>query len=112
MQCIAINRIMFHKIKQVFVTTLLPLIVDLQVFFNRLKDNKPLEGNTNYTISCSGDVFKLQGKIKDAEDGGVIICKAKNKAGEDSRKANLKVNGKCFFFYLLFQVSCMLVLFL
>ncbi|GFT98306.1 obscurin, partial [Nephila pilipes] len=59
-----------------------------------LKDNKPIETNSHLKTSKNGDVYKLEGTIKAVEDAGVFTCKAVNKAGEDSRKATLKISGK------------------
>ncbi|GFT24212.1 obscurin [Trichonephila clavipes] len=65
----------------------------------RLKDNKPIETNSHLKTSKDGDIYKLVGTIKGVEDAGIFTCKAANKAGEDSRKATLKISGKqCFLF--------------
>ncbi|KAG8183020.1 hypothetical protein JTE90_017107 [Oedothorax gibbosus] len=54
------------------------------------KDNKPVE--SHLTASKSGDVYKLEGTAKSVEDAGTFTCKAKNPAGEDSRKSTLKIS--------------------
>ncbi|KFM71227.1 Muscle M-line assembly protein unc-89, partial [Stegodyphus mimosarum] len=57
-----------------------------------LKDSKPITSNGIFTISGSGDIYKLEGIIKAIEDAGTFTCKATNKAGEDTRKATLTVS--------------------
>ncbi|GFY50994.1 obscurin [Trichonephila inaurata madagascariensis] len=58
-----------------------------------LKDNKPIETNSHLKTSKDGDIYKLVGTIKGVEDAGIFTCKAANKAGEDSRKATLKISA-------------------
>ncbi|GFR06110.1 obscurin, partial [Trichonephila clavata] len=57
-----------------------------------LKDNKPIETNSHLKTSKDGDVYRLVGTIKGVDDAGIFTCKAVNKAGEDSRKATLKIS--------------------